>query len=80
MPLALQEHVDAPITKPRVLGIDSARMAATTGASLDARRDSYPSVDRATDSSAHARRDDSPRSCAYTTCCRRTCALTIFFD
>lgn len=44
-----------------------------------ASRDRYPSVERTTISTAHARRLDRPRDRAYATCCRRTRAPTIFF-
>jgi hypothetical protein len=45
--------------------------------SVATRFDAYRSDERATDSSAHPRRQDRPRRCAHSTCCRRT-ALTIF--
>ena len=57
----------------------SSRMTANAGASRCRSRDTEPSVDRETDTTAHARRLDSPRRRADATCCRRTRAPTIFF-
>ena len=56
----------------------SSRMTANAGASRCRSRDTEPSVDRETDTTAHARRLDSPRRRADATCCRRTRAPTIF--
>jgi hypothetical protein len=53
-------------------------MRLIAGASFAASFDRYLNADLATLSSAHALRQDSPRRRAYSTCCRRPGALTIF--
>jgi hypothetical protein len=53
-------------------------MRLIAGASLAACFDRYFNADLATFSSAHALRQDSPRRCANSICCRRPGALTIF--
>jgi hypothetical protein len=53
-------------------------MRLIAGASFAASFDRYLKADLATFSSAHALRQDSPRRRAYSTCCRRPGALTIF--
>jgi hypothetical protein len=53
-------------------------MRLIAGASFTASFDLYFNADLATFSSAHALLQDSPRRRAYSTCCRRPGALTIF--
>jgi hypothetical protein len=53
-------------------------MRLIAGPSFTASLDWYFKADLATLSSAHALRQDSPRRRAYSTCCRRPGALTIF--
>ena len=48
------------------------------GASFTASFDLYFNADLATLNSAHALRQETPRRRAYSTCCRRPGALTIF--
>jgi len=60
VPPTRQVHLDAPISVSRVRGLSS-RITDTTGASRFTSRDSYCSVDLATDISAHLRRIERPQ-------------------
>jgi hypothetical protein len=78
MALAFKKDPDGAIAVPRILR-GQRRIGNTTSASRAISRDVSPSVERATERRAHARRRDRPRPSASETCCRRTRAPTIFF-